>query len=55
MISEELGNPETVLSLDVRDEEAVERTITEVITRFGQLDIIRTYAVEYLNVISSEE
>lgn len=39
-IREELGNPQAVLSLDVRNEEAVERTISEVVTRFGRLDIM---------------
>ena len=39
-ISEELGDPQAVLPLDVRDEEAVEQTVSQVITRFGQLDIL---------------
>jgi 2-dehydro-3-deoxy-D-gluconate 5-dehydrogenase len=39
-IGEELADPKSVLSLDVRDEEAVERAMSEVVTRFGRLDIL---------------
>ncbi len=39
-IREELGDPQAVLSLDVRNEEAVEETVSEVIARFGRLDIL---------------
>jgi len=39
-IGQELGDTESVLPLDVYDEEAVERTIRLVIERFGQLDIL---------------
>lgn len=39
-MGQELGDTESVLPLDVYDEEAVERTIRLVIERFGQLDIL---------------
>lgn len=39
-IGEELADPKSVLSLDVRDETAVERAMSEVVTRFGRLDIL---------------
>jgi 2-deoxy-D-gluconate 3-dehydrogenase len=36
----ELGDPQALFSLDVRDEEAVEETMSEVVARFGRLDIL---------------
>jgi 2-dehydro-3-deoxy-D-gluconate 5-dehydrogenase len=36
----ELGDEGAVFALDVRDEKAVERTITQVVERFGRLDIL---------------
>lgn len=36
----ELADPGAVLSLDVRDEQAVERTIARVVERNGRLDIL---------------
>ncbi len=39
-MGQELGDTESVLPLDVYDEEAVEHTIRLVIERFGQLDIL---------------
>jgi 2-deoxy-D-gluconate 3-dehydrogenase len=35
-----LGNPKAVLSLDVRNEEAIARTVTQVVDHFGRLDIL---------------
>src|SRR5437764_14850219 len=40
VMGDELGAPHAVFSLDVRDEEAVERTIRQVVGRFGRLDIL---------------
>ncbi len=40
LVSEELGSSETVLSLDVRDKDAVEWTISEVVSRFGRLNVL---------------
>jgi 2-deoxy-D-gluconate 3-dehydrogenase len=39
-IAQELGDPTAVFALDVRDEEAVERTVAQVTERFGSLDIL---------------
>ncbi|MBA3945470.1 MAG: SDR family oxidoreductase [Herpetosiphonaceae bacterium] len=39
-IGKELGDPHAVFVLDVRDEAAVQATITEVVAQFGHLDII---------------
>jgi 2-dehydro-3-deoxy-D-gluconate 5-dehydrogenase len=39
-IGQELGDPAAVFALDVRDEAAVERTVTQVAERFGGLDIL---------------
>ncbi len=39
-ISEELDDPEAVHILDVRNEEDIEKTITNVVEKFGQLDIL---------------
>jgi 2-dehydro-3-deoxy-D-gluconate 5-dehydrogenase len=39
-ISQELGDPTTVFALDVRDEAAVERTMAQVVERFGRLDVL---------------
>jgi 2-deoxy-D-gluconate 3-dehydrogenase len=39
-IGRELGDPTAVFTLDVRDEDAVERTIAQVTERFGRLDIL---------------
>ena len=39
-IAKELGDPDAVFSLDVRDEEAIERTVAGVLQRFGRLDIM---------------
>jgi 2-deoxy-D-gluconate 3-dehydrogenase len=39
-ISQELGDPSTVFALDVRDEAAVERTMGQVVERFGRLDVL---------------
>ena len=39
-IGEELGDPTSVLSLDVRDEEPVERAVSDVASRFGRLNIL---------------
>ena len=39
-IGQELGDPESVLPLDVYDEQAVEHAIAGVAERFGQLDIL---------------
>lgn len=39
-IGQELGDPTAVFLLDVRDEDAVERTIAAVAERFGRLDIL---------------
>lgn len=39
-IGQELGEREAVMSLDVYDEEAVQRTMASVVERFGQLDIL---------------
>jgi 2-dehydro-3-deoxy-D-gluconate 5-dehydrogenase len=43
----ELGDPGAVFSLDVRDEAAVERTVTGVVARFGRLDILVTCAGDF--------
>jgi len=40
IVAEELGDAGAVFSLDVRDEPAVERTIAQVVERFGRLDIL---------------
>ncbi len=39
-VAKELGDQGMALSLDVRDEEAVERTVAEVVDGFGRLDIL---------------
>jgi 3alpha(or 20beta)-hydroxysteroid dehydrogenase len=39
-IAEELGDPDAVFSLEVREEEAIERTVAGVLERFGRLDIM---------------
>ena len=39
-IAAELGQPEAVFELDVRNEAAVERTVAGVVDRFGRLDIL---------------
>ena len=46
MAMKELGDPKAVLPLDVRDEEAVVRTITHVCEHFGRLDILVNNAGE---------
>lgn len=39
-IAQELGDRESVMSLDVYDEEAVQRTMASVVECFGQFDIL---------------
>ena len=39
-IGQELGDSGVVFSLDVRDEDAVEQTIAQVVERYGSLDIL---------------
>ena len=39
-IGAELGDPSAVYSLDVRDEDAVERTVAQVVERSGRIDIL---------------
>jgi 2-deoxy-D-gluconate 3-dehydrogenase len=39
-IGQELGDPDSVFALDVRDEEAVERTVGQIVERYGRLDIL---------------
>src|SRR5437868_506563 len=39
-IGQELGDPDAVFVLDVRDEEAVAMTVAHVVERFGGLDIL---------------
>ncbi len=39
-MAEELGSPHAVISLDVRDEAAVDRAVAEIVERFGRLDIL---------------
>lgn len=39
-VAKELGDPDAVFSLEVRDEEAVERTVAGVLERFGRLDVM---------------
>lgn len=57
-----LGNPKAVLALDVRNEEAVARTMTHVVDHFGRLDIlvnnagdVRTRAVTELSAVEWRE
>jgi len=40
MAIEELGDPKAVLPLDVRDEAAVARAVTQVVEHYGRLDIL---------------
>lgn len=39
-VAQELGDAAAVFALDVRDEAAVDATVTQVIDRFGQIDIL---------------
>jgi 2-deoxy-D-gluconate 3-dehydrogenase len=39
-IGHELGDPDAVFALDVRDEEAVASTVARIVERFGALDIL---------------
>lgn len=46
-VASELGDPAAVFALDVRDEAAVEQTVTGVVERHGRLDILVTCAGDF--------
>ena len=47
-VAEEFGADHGVYALDVRDEAAVERTVAQVVERFGRLDILVNNAGQFI-------